>query len=445
VYHRVIFIRRGHSRYDPPFVLHAATVSSAMSAVPAGGIDGPYVPFRIRDFRLFVTMILFSSVAQQAQAVAIGWDIYERTGSAMALGWTGLVQFIPVLAFFLPAGQIADRSDRRKVCALSLLIWFAGALLLAIGAWQHVAVGWIYVTIALTGLSTVLNRAARDALLPQIVPAPMLARAVTWNATIFQTASVAGPTLAGVLIALGGSAFTVYAMNVACIFVAAGVAIAIRSRPPSGPVRNGSWREVFGGLAHVWNTPEVLAPMTIDLFAVLLGGATALLPLYAKDILHVGPTGLGWLSAGPALGAVLMAFYVGHRKKEAHAGRSFLLAVGIYGFATVVFGFSTSFWISLAALVVIGAADNFGAVIRQTSVQLYTPDALRGRVSAVNRVFISSSNELGAVESGLAAALIGAVPAVVGGGLITVLVAAFGLKIFPALGEMESVAPKHKV
>jgi MFS family permease len=180
-----------------------------MSVVPAGGIDGPYAPFRIRDFRLFVTMILFSSVAQQAQAVAIGWDIYERTGSAMALGWTGLVQFIPVLAFFLPAGQIADRSDRRKVCALSLLIWFAGALLLAIGAWLHVAVGWIYVTIALTGLSTVLNRAARDALLPQIVPAPMLARAVTWNATIFQTASVAGPTIAGVLIALGGSAFPV--------------------------------------------------------------------------------------------------------------------------------------------------------------------------------------------------------------------------------------------
>jgi MFS family permease len=414
-------------------------------APPAAGDGGPYAPFRLRDFRLFVVMILFSAVAQQAQAVAIGWDIYDRTGSAMALGWTGLVQFIPVLAFFLPAGQIADRHDRRKVCGYSLVIWFAGALLLAVASRLHAPVGWVYLSAALTGLSNVLNRASRDALLSQIAPGDMLTRAVTWNASIFQTASVAGPTLAGALIAFGGSAFTVYAMNAACIFVAMAVAFAIRPRPPSGPKRATSWREMFGGLSHVWHTKVVLAPMAIDLFAVLLGGATALLPLYAKDILHTNAAGLGWLSAGPALGAVLMAFAIGHRKKELHAGRSFLWAVGIFGLATVVFGLSTWYWLSLAALVVIGASDNYGAVIRQTAVQLYTPEELRGRVSAVNRVFISSSNELGAVESGMVASLIGAMPAVVGGGVITVLIVAFGLKIFPALNDLESVQPRHKV
>ncbi|HEY4371519.1 MAG TPA: MFS transporter [Burkholderiales bacterium] len=413
--------------------------------LPPPGDPSPYAPFRLRDFRLYVIMVMMSSIAQQAQAVAIGWDIYDRTHSALALGWTGLVQFIPVLAFFLPAGQIADRHDRRLICGLSLVVWLIGAAVLAASARLHTPVGWIYVSVAFTGLSNVLNRAARDALLPQIAPPDILARAVTWNATIFQIASVAGPTLAGALIALGGSAFTVYAMDVVCIFVATVVAFSIVARPPTGPKRATSWREMFGGLEHVWKTKVVFAPMTIDLFAVLLGGATALLPLYAKDILHVGAGGLGWLSAGPALGAVLMAVSIGHAKKEYHAGRSFLWAVGIFGLATVVFGLSTNYWISLLALVVIGASDNYGAVIRQTSVQLHTPDELRGRVSAVNRVFISSSNELGAVESGIAASFIGAVPAVVAGGAITLLIAAFGLKIFPALNRLESIRRYDKI
>jgi MFS family permease len=201
---------------------------------------------------------------------------------------------------------------------------------------------------------------------------------------------------------------------------------------------------MFGGLTHVWNTKVVFGAMTVDLFAVLLGGATALLPLYAKDILHTGAAGLGWLSAAPAIGAVLMAVSSGHRKAPAHAGRTFLWAVGAFGLATVVFGLSTNYWLSLIALVAIGASDNMGAVIRQTAVQLFTPDELRGRVAAVNRVFISSSNELGAVESGMAAALLGPVAAVVAGGAITMLIAAAGFKLFPALRELETVQGRRK-
>jgi MFS family permease len=422
-----------------------APLAPAPAAAHAGVQDsgGPYAPFAIRDFRLFIIMVALTSLAQQAQGVAIGWDVYERTGSAMALGWIGLVQFIPVLAFFLPAGQWADRYDRRRVCAISMVVWCISALLLAGTSRAHGSVLYIYLAVAATGLATVLNRAARDALLSQLVPETMLARAVTWNSTIFQTAAVAGPGIAGLLIAIGGTAFTVYAVNLVCLLVSMVTVLAIAARPPAGPKRASSWREMFGGMAHVWNTKVVFGAMTVDLFAVMLGGATALLPLYAKDILHTGAAGLGWLSAAPAIGAVLMAISQGHRKAPAHAGRTFLWAVGLFGLSTVVFGLSTNYWLSLFALIAIGATDNMGAVIRQTAVQLYTPDELRGRVAAVNRVFISSSNELGAVESGLLASLIGAVPAVALGGLATMVIAGFGFKLFPALKELETVQGKR--
>jgi len=199
---------------------------------------------------------------------------------------------------------------------------------------------------------------------------------------------------------------------------------------------------VFGGMQHVWNTKIVWATMTIDLFAVLLGGATALLPVFAKDVLNVGPTGLGWLSAAPAIGAVLMALSVGHRKTPTHAGRTFVTAVAIFGLANIVFGFSTNYWLSLVALIVVGASDNMGAVIRQTVVQLHTPDELRGRVSAVNRVFISSSNELGALRAGLQASLSSPVGAVITGGVVTMLIAISGLRLFPALRDLDTVHGK---
>ena len=386
-------------------------------------------------------MVLIASLCQQSMGVAVGWDIYERTNSAMALGWVGLAQFIPVLAFFLPAGQMADRYDRRRIVAISLLFWVAASALLVFTAAEHLPVLWIYASIALVGMSTVLNRAGRDALLPQLVPEQNLAQAVMWNSTVFQTASVAGPALAGLLIAAGSSAMTVYAFNLGGMLVAMVLALLIPKRAPHGGKRPSTLRDVFGGLAHVWNTKIVLGLMTIDLFAVLLGGATALLPVYAKDILQVGPAGLGWLSAAPAMGAVLMAAGIarGWRKPFPHAGRAVLWAVAVFGAATLVFGLSRWYWLSLAMLIVLGAADNVGAVIRQTAVQLYTPDELRGRVSAVNRVFISSSNELGAVESGLLASLTTPVFAVVAGGVAVLGIAACGFRLFPDLKRLKTV------
>ena len=412
----------------------------------------PYAPFRHRDYRKFIAMVLIAALCQQSLGLAVGWDVYERTGSAMALAWVGLAQFIPVLAFFLPAGQLADRHDRRRVVAVSLMIWMAASALLVASVLYSSPVWLVYAALMAIGMSTVLNRAGRDALLSQMVPADTLARAVMWNSTVFQTASVAGPALAGLMIAAsghsghggnagsqGGSAITVYWFNLLGMLVAMGLALSIRQHPLATAKRPSSWADVFGGLAHVWRTKVVLGLITIDLFAVLLGGATALLPIYAKDILQVGATGLGWLAAAPAVGAVGMAVLHARAKPHAHAGHTFLWAVAIFGIATLVFGLSRWYWLSFLALVVVGAADNVGAVIRQTAVQLYTPDELRGRVAAVNRVFISSSNELGAVESGLLASLTNPVFTVVAGGAVVLLIAAMGFRMFPDLRQLKTV------
>ena len=399
----------------------------------------PYAPFRFRDYNLFMAMVLIASLCQQSLGVAVGWDVYERTGSAMALAWVGLAQFIPVLVFFLPAGQAADRYDRRRVVAVSLVLWVAASALLVWSTWQGASVVTVYAALVAIGASTVLNRAGRDALLSQLVPPQVLARAVMWNSTVFQSASVAGPSIAGLLIALGGSAITVYAFNLGGMLVAMALALMIRHYPLATARRPSTWADVFGGLAHVWRTKVVLGLVTIDLFAVLLGGAVALLPVVAKDILQVGASGLGWLAAAPAVGAVGMAFIHTRALPHAHAGRTFLWAVAVFGIATIVFGLSRWYWLSFSALVVVGAADNIGAVIRQTAVQLYTPDELRGRVAAVNRVFISSSNELGAVESGLLASLTNPVFTVVAGGLAVLLIAAGGYKVFPDLKTLKTV------
>ena len=426
-----------------------------------------YAPFRYRDYRLFIAMVLIASLCQQALGVAVGWDIYERTGSVMALGWVGLAQFIPVLLFFLPAGQLADRYDRRRIVAVSLTLWVAASILLVWSAWRNAPVFSIYAALFAIGAATILNRAGRDALLSQLVPPAALARAVMWNSTVFQTASVAGPALAGLLIAssaavlgtaggsaggaalvsaggaaggaAGSSAIIVYAFNLIGMLIAMVLALSIRHHPLTAGQRPSTWADVFGGLVHVWQTKVVLGLITIDLFAVLLGGAVALLPVYAKDVLNTGAAGLGWLAAAPAIGAVAMAFVHARARGHAHAGRTFLWAVGVFGLATIVFGLSRWYWLSFAALVLVGAADNIGAVIRQTAVQLYTPDQLRGRVAAVNRVFISSSNELGAVESGLLASLTNPVFAVVAGGVVTLLIAAGGFKMFPDLRTMKTV------
>jgi MFS family permease len=266
-------------------------------------------------------------------------------------------------------------------------------------------------------MGTLLNRAARDALLPAIVPAANLAEAVAWNSSSYQMAAVAGPALAGGLIAWTKTAQSVYLFNLGCIVASIVLVLAIRARPVAIAARARSLADLFGGVVHVWREKVVLGLVAIDLCAMLLGTVTALLPIYAKDILGAGPEGLGLLTAAPAIGAFAMALVQGVRRPYRRAGPAFLWAIATYGIAMIVFGLSPWFWLSFAVLVVAGAADNIGAIVRMTVIQLHTPDALRGRVSAVNRVLISASNELGATRAGLLAAATGATFTVLAGGV----------------------------
>jgi MFS family permease len=407
-----------------------------MNSARAADPHDPLAPLRSRDYRLLSAFILATGLIEKSQGVAIGWDLYERTGSPLALGWVGLAQFLPVILFFLPAGHLADVFDRRWVAALSMAIWSASSALLAGASLAGAAPGWIYLAAACVGAAQVVNRPARDALLPQLLGPDRLGRAVAWNAGLLQFASIVGPVAAGTLIAASGTAATVYVANLALAVVAATAVVLIRRRRIERPERPRTPRDLLGGLEHVWRTKVILGVITLDLFAVLFGGVTALLPVFAKDILQVGPSGLGWLTSAPAIGALAMSIVQGTLRPFRRPGRAFVWSVAGYGAAIIVFGLSPWFWLSLVALLAAGALDNVSVVIRATVVQLYTPDALRGRVSAVNRVFISSSNELGAFESGLLAALTSPVFTAVFGGVATLALVLGALRLFPELRRM---------
>jgi MFS family permease len=379
-------------------------------------------------------------LAHQMQATAVGWDLYERTGSVLALAWVGLAQLAPALLLFIPAGELADRRDRRRVMAASLLLVVLGSAGLAMAAWMGASVIWTYASLFLTSAAQVMNRPSRDALLPRVVPEAQLGQAVALNASVFQSASIIGPATAGLIIAASGGATAVFVIDFFLAFIAlvTVLRLAVGGQPPKqSPL---TFRGLLAGVEHVWRTKVILGAITLDLFAVLFAGATALLPVYAKDILHVGPAGLGWLNAAPALGAVTMALWLSRHPPRRRVGHLFLACVAGYGVATAIFGLSTHFGLSFAMLVAIGALDNVSVVVRQTIVQLWTPDALRGRVSSVNRVFVSSSNELGAFESGAVAALIGPVATVVAGGIATVAIVIASLRLFPELRRLQSLS-----
>ncbi len=407
-----------------------------MTAPRAADPHDPFAPFRSRDYRLFSIFVLATGLIERSQGVAIGWDLYERTGSALALGWVGLAQFVPVILLFLPAGQLADLFDRRRIAALSMAIWAAGSMLLAAASLLGAAPGWIYVAVVCVGAGQVLNRPARDALLPQLLAPQAVGRALAWNASLFQFASIAGPVAAGMLIAATGTATAVYLAALALAAIAATAVMLVRRRRIERDARPRAPRDLLAGLVHVWRTRTILGVISLDLFAVLFGGVTALLPVFAKDIVQVGPTGLGWLTSAPAIGALAMSIAQGAMRPFRRAGAAFVGSVAGFGAAIVVFGLSPWFWLSLAMLVVAGALDNVSVVIRATVVQLHTPDELRGRVSAVNRVFISSSNELGAFESGLLAALTSPVFTAVFGGVATIACVLGALRLFPEVRKI---------
>jgi MFS family permease len=402
------------------------------SMIPAGSAD----LLRQRSFLLFLMSRSFSRFSSQVAAVAIGWQVYDLTGSAFDLGMVGLVQFLPTALLVFVAGHAADRYERKRVMQLCQLAQALTAIFLAWGAYA----GWlsvlqIFIATGVLGTATAFESPATAALLPLIAPQGSLQRATALSSGAAQIATITGPALGGLAYAVAPS--MPYGMMVLFWVSGAMLTGAIRLTQ-SAVVRDAATpADLFAGVRFVRNNPAILGTISLDLFAVLLGGATALLPIYARDILQTGPLGLGILRAAPAVGALLMTAILARQTIERRVGMRMFQAVIVFGVATVVFALSHWMWLSVLALAILGAADTVSVVIRFSLVQLATPDEMRGRVGAVNFLFINASNQLGQFESGVTAALFGAVPAALLGGIGTVAIALLWMKLFPTLRDVE--------
>ena len=388
-----------------------------------------------RQFVRFWLARLSGTTANQMLMVALGWQIYDITSSAWDLGLVGLFQFVPALLLTLPAGHVADRVHRGRIFAACMLMQGAAALLLAAASHGGFATRELILAISVVlGVVRAFQMPAQQALGPLLVPTLLLPRAIALSAGGMQAAIICGPALGGVLYVTGAT--TVYVCGAVLSLLSGALALAVRYVERQSAAA-ASWSTVLAGVAFVWQRKVLLGAISLDLFAVLLGGATALLPIYARDILHTGPAGLGLLRAAPAAGALAMSVALTWWPLHRQVGYRLLAAVALFGAATLVFGLSTHFGLSLLALAVTGAADSISVVMRMTLVQLETPDEMRGRVGAVNSIFIGASNQLGEFESGATAALLGPVGSVVLGGIGTLLVAALWLRLFPALAQRD--------
>lgn len=425
-----------------------------------GGIDSrgydPYSALRYPDYRRFAAGWIACVIGQQVQSVAVQWQLFHRAQSvregALALGLVGGVQALPVILLAIPAGQLADRVDRRKI----LLCTQIGAILCSLGlaaAASTTSPLWlIYLLLGLSAASNASGWPARSALLPQLVPAEAFSNATTWNSSGYQIASVAGPALGGLVVAFSvHSAFFAFSVR-AAFLIDAGcglmfllLLLAMHPEPIVRKHEAATLKTALAGARFVWREKMILAIITLDLFAVLLGGATYLIPAFASTILHVGPVGFGWLRAAPAFGALAMAVAIAHRPPMRHAGVALLRAVALFGVATIIFGISRWFFISFLMLALTGAFDNVSIVVRHTLVQMLTPEQMRGRVSAVNSIFIGASNEIGGLESGLTAFLFGPVASVVAGGVGTILVVIAVALIWPQVARFGSLADARPI
>lgn len=424
-----------------PLKLRVVTPPAAATAVPR---PDPYAAFRHAGYRHFIFGRLVFMIGGQMQTAAVGWQIYQRLGTTLALGYVGLVQIIPVLFLALPAGHAADHLSRKKIILTGQACFTACSLgLAALAHWSGPS-HLIYALLFCLAVSRVFITPATSALLPTVIPRALWANAATWSSSMFELTGLAGPALAGLLIAATGGATAVFLFAAACSVSALILFALLKPTQQFGPKKAATWNDVVGGLRFVFKTRLLLAAASLDLFAVLVGGATALLPAVAQDILHVGPVGFGWLRAAPSIGAVAMALVTAHMAPWKRAGRVLFLAFVGFGVAIIVFGLSRNFWLSMAMLVLTGVFDNLNVVIRQTLVQFITPDRMRGRVSSVNFIFIGCSNELGAFESGLAARFLGTASAIVFGGVGTLIVVATIMKLSPVLrrlGRLQDIEP----
>ena len=394
--------------------------------------------FSYPAFRRYWISRLLSALATQMQSVAIGWQVYDLTHRALDLGLVGLAQFLPGLGLALVAGYVVDHYDRRSVLALCTgLEAVCSVLLFALTFSANTNVVPIFGVLILFGIARAFVFPAGVALMPNLVPQRQYVNAAAWSSSAWQSATIAGPALGGMIYVLGPE--TVYAISGLLLCGSSVLVLSIRIQRTISERRAANWQTVIAGVAFIRRQPLVLGAISLDLFAVLLGGATALLPIYARDILQVGPTGLGILRSAPAAGALLTALFVARRPIRHHAGPLLLGTVGIFGAATIGFGVSHNLWFSLLMLVVMGASDMVSVVIRRVLVLVATPDEMRGRVSAVESVFIGASNELGEFESGVTAAWFGVVPAVVLGGVGTIGIVSLWAKIFPQLRAVDAL------
>lgn len=374
-----------------------------------------------------------ATFGQQMLTVAVGWDLYERTHSSLALGLVGLTAFLPMVVMTIPAGHVADTRNRKSVMILMQSSLALTSLALTLVSWKGLPVAWIYVSLCLAGIARTFLWSSSASFLPQLVKREEFPLAVNWSSSTFQFSAVSGPAVAGGLIALTHSALWVYLFNAIASLFCAGMysLVRVHYKPPEKP--EVTIDSLLGGFRFVFNHRIILGAITLDLFAVLFGGATALLPVYAKDILKVGPQGLGLLTAALPVGSMTCALLMAHRPPLQKAGRSLIIAVIIFGLATVAFGLSKFFWLSILTLFVCGFVDNISVIVRHTLVQLLTPDAMRGRVSSVNNLFIGTSNELGGFESGAVSQWRGPVFSVVSGGVATVIVVVLVALIWPEI------------
>lgn len=405
-----------------------------------GPAPDPYQALRHPEYRAFLAGAFVLFIGTQIQTVALGWQVYVLTGDPLSLGLVGLSEALPFLALTLLGGHVADRMDRRALTLLSALpILGAGLWLLAANLQGRPSQVWVfYAAQALAGIGRAFHRPATQALGSELVPREVYANAATWRSAMFHTAMVAGPALGGLLVALSARA----AYGVEALLMAVGLLclarVRPRPRPPEGEPRP-ALHGLFEGVRFVFREKVVLGALSLDLFAVLFGGAPALLPIFARDILQVGELGFGLLRAAPAAGSILISLVLAHRPPLRRAGRTLLGCVAAFGLCWIGFAFSRSFALSLVLLAASGAFDNVSVVLRATLVQTFTPQPLMGRVAAVNSFFIGSSNELGAFESGLAARLLGTVASVVFGGIMTLVVVAGTAWRAPQLRKLERI------
>lgn len=394
--------------------------------------------FRYPDFRRYVLVRLLTTLAAEMQSVAVGWQIYSITHRPLDLGLAGLAQFLPAVCLFLLTGHVSDRVPRRRILLICCLAFSLCSACLLVFAWQHISTVYpIYAVLLLNGMVRAFNGPAAQSFLPLILPRPVFPNGVTWNSSAFQVSTIAGPMIGGLIYGVTGTPQYVYATAmIACL--AGGLTLS-RIRPAYADQRKAQdiAQNVLGGLRYILRNKLVLGAMSLDLFAVLLGGAVALLPVYAREILKVGAPGLGLMRSAPGIGALVTSVLVAHRPLRRRAGMAMLSCVFAFGLVTVVFGVSKNPLLSLAMLFLLGSADTVSVIVRSTMIQLSTPDEMRGRVSAVNMVFIGASNEVGQFESGLTAQWFGTVAAVVLGGVGTMVVVGLWTWLFKSLRTLD--------